>query len=65
MTIATLRERILELLVWDGARSVDEITDHFPGVNRAYIRSAIALLMADGLVEGSTDGVKVQAVRNG
>lgn len=66
MTIATLRERILEYLVWDGAKSVDEITDHFPGVNRSYIRSAVALLGADGLIEGTPpDGKKIMAVRHG
>lgn len=64
MTVATLRDSILELLTWDGARTVEEITDHFPGVNRSYIRRAIALLGADGLVEPTGDG-KIMAVRNG
>lgn len=65
MTVATLRDSIMEMLVWDGPLSIEEITDHFPGVNRSFIRSAVALLAADGMVEGSPDGTRIMAVRNG
>lgn len=63
MTLATLRDRVLEYLTWDGPKTVEEISEAV-GVEEPMVRSAVSLLSADGLVQG-TNGDKIAAVRHG
>lgn len=64
LTLATLRDRVLEFLLWDEVpKTVEEISENV-GAEIPMVRSAISLLGEDGLIEGRS-GDRIAAVRQG
>jgi DNA-binding MarR family transcriptional regulator len=66
MTVAALRNRIMEALVYNGPMTRDELADELQ-VHVGALGAAIDLLWQEGQVEGEPiiDGKRIQAVRNG
>jgi predicted ArsR family transcriptional regulator len=66
MTVATIRDRIMETLVYNGPMTRAEIADELQ-VHVGILGSAIDLLAQEGLIEAeqSTRSKKLMAVRHG
>lgn len=62
MAAPSLRNLVLEALLWDGPKTEDELSEITKNP-LPFVRSTTVVLFTEGLI--TTDGERLMAVRNG